>query len=161
MSAGKLTNLASNDVERFLLAAVPSLHLILGPIESAVILVVGIYTTGPVFAVGHGLFLLLIPLQVHLGHRFVKFRSDVAQITDARVTLVSQAVSGARIMKMNGWELEFQKRIQALRAEETAKLQAASYYKAINDAIYYFSSIVVVSICLWNKFVPLSRSCRV
>jgi len=143
MSAGKLTNLASNDVERFLLASIPSLHLALGPIEAIVILVVGIYTIGPVFAVGHGLFLLMVPLQVYLGRKFVRFRSEVAKITDARVTLVSQAVSGARIMKMNGWELEFQKRIAALRAKETVKLQAASFYKALNDAIYYFSSIVV------------------
>ncbi|KAL3941127.1 MAG: hypothetical protein SGBAC_004466 [Bacillariaceae sp.] len=143
MSAGKLTNLSSNDVERFLLASIPSLHLALGPIEAVVILAVGIYTIGPVFAVGHGLFLLLVPVQVYLGHRFVRFRSEVAQITDARVTLVSQAVLGARIMKMNGWELEFQKRITTLRAKETARLQAASFYKALNDAIYYFSSILV------------------
>ncbi|CAJ1947895.1 unnamed protein product [Cylindrotheca closterium] len=154
MSAGKLTNLASNDVERFLLASIPSLYLALGPIEAIVILVVGIYTTGPVFAVGHGLFLLLVPLQVYLGRRFVRFRSEVAEITDARVTLVSQAVSGARIMKMNGWEMEFQKRIAALRAKETAKLRAASSYKALNDAIYYFSSIVVaVAIFMVQVFV--------
>ena len=154
MSSGKLTNLASNDVERFLLASIPSLNLVLGPIEAIVILVVGICTMGPVFAVGHGLVLLLVPLQVYLGRRFVRFRSEVAQITDARVTLVSQAVSGARIMKMNGWEMEFQKRIATLRAKETAKLQAASYYKALNDAIYYFSSIVVsVAIFIVQVFV--------
>jgi ATP-binding cassette subfamily C (CFTR/MRP) protein 4 len=160
ISAGKLTNLASNDVERFLLASIPSLYLFLGPIEAVVILLLGIYTIGPVFAVGHGLFLLLVPLQVYLGRRFVQFRSQVASITDARVTLVSQAVSGARIMKMNGWELEFEKRITALRAMEVAKLKAASRYKALNEAIYYFSSTVVavsifsVHVLMGNELTP-------
>lgn len=143
ITAGKLTNLASNDVNRFLSAAIPSLYLMLGPIEALVVLIVGMYTIGAVFAVGHGLFLLLIPMQIFLGRRCVQFRSQVANITDARVTLVSQAVSGARIMKMNAWELEFERRIAALRAQEVAKLRAASRYKAVNDAIYYFSSIVV------------------
>lgn len=46
--AGKLTNIASNDVERFLMAAIPSLYLIAGPIEAVVILLIGIQTLGPV-----------------------------------------------------------------------------------------------------------------
>ena len=59
----------------------------------------------------------------------MKFRHQVASITDARVTLVSQAVSGVRIMKMNAWEVEFETRIAALRAEEVAALKAASRFK--------------------------------
>lgn len=48
ISAGKLTNLASNDVERFLLASIPSLYMITGPMEAVVILIIGIFTLGPV-----------------------------------------------------------------------------------------------------------------
>lgn len=143
VNAGQLTNLASNDVERFLSAAIPSLYLILGPLEAIAILIVGLHVIGPVFAVGHGIFLMLVPLQFYLGRRFVQFRSQVAAITDSRAGLLGQAISGARIIKMNGWELEFEKRITALRSKEVAKLQAASRFKALNDAIYYFSSIVV------------------
>lgn len=143
VSPGQLTNLASNDVERFLLAAIPSLYLIIGPLEAIVILIVGIHLIGPIFAVGHLLFFLLVPLQLHLGKCFVKFRSSVANSTDARVGLVGQAVSGARIMKMNCWENEFEKRIKLYRTQEARQLLAASRYKALNDAIYYFSSVVV------------------
>ena len=143
VSAGKLTNLASNDVERFLIASIPSLHFLVGPIEAILILIVGIYTIGPVFAVGHAVFLVLVPLQIFLSRKFVHFRSQVASLTDARVTLVSQAVSNNRIVKMNAWELEFEKRIAKLRESEIAKLRAASRYKAFNDAVYFFSSVVV------------------
>ena len=47
-SAGKLTNLASNDVERFVLASIPSLYLVVGPVEAVVILVIGVNILGPV-----------------------------------------------------------------------------------------------------------------
>jgi ATP-binding cassette subfamily C (CFTR/MRP) protein 4 len=152
ISTGKLTNLASNDVERFLLASIPSLYLIVGPLEAVVILYVGIQIIGPVFAVGLILFVFLVPVQFFLGKRFTKFRSEVAAFTDARVNLVSQAVTGARIMKMNGWELEFEKRISALREKEIEKLRRASRYKAVNDAIYYFSS-AVVSVFIFSAHV--------
>ena len=113
-----------------------------------------------VFAVGHAMFIFLVPLQFYLGRRFVKFRRRVASITDARAGLVSQAVSGVRIMKMNAWELEFRKRIAATRAEEVAALQAASRFKALNEAIYYCSSVVVaalifaVDVGMGNELTP-------
>jgi ATP-binding cassette subfamily C (CFTR/MRP) protein 4 len=86
---------------------------------------------------------MLMPLQFYLSRRFVHFRSQIAAITDARVSLVSQAVSGARVMKMNAWELEFDKRISKIRAEEVSKLQNSGRLKALNEAIYYFTSVVV------------------
>lgn len=106
------------------------------------------------------MFIFLIPLQFYLGRRFVKFRRQVASITDARVTLVSQAVSGVRIMKMNAWELEFQKRIAAIRTEEVATLKAASRFKALNEAVYFCSSSLVAAIIfaasvgLGNELTP-------
>ncbi len=100
-SSGHVTNLVSNDVERFSQASVVMPFLLHGPIIAVVILVVGIFMIGPVFAVGYVFLLMLLPLQVYLGRRFVHFRSQVASLTDKRVTLVSQAVSGCRVVKMN------------------------------------------------------------
>lgn len=146
VSAGKITNLASNDVARYQMAAISTIWIIVVPIEAVVILIIGVRTLGPTFAIGHALLLGLIPIQFYLSRCFVKFRRKVASFTDARVTLVSQAVSGARLMKMNGWELEFEARISALRAKEVQILKTASRFKALNDAIYFSSSSVIASI---------------
>jgi ATP-binding cassette subfamily C (CFTR/MRP) protein 4 len=132
---GHVTNLASNDVEPFIVTSVASIFLILGPLEALAIMLVGIYMIVSVFAAGYGLFVLLLPLQFYLSKRFVQFCTKVAALTNARVCLVSQAVSGARFMKMNGWELEFDKRVTKLQDEEVAKLQGASHFKALNKAI--------------------------
>lgn len=84
-----------------------------------------------------------VPLQFWLGRRFVYLRHEVAYLTDARVTLVSQAVSGARVLKLQGWELELERKITHIRNQEIERLRSTSRLKACNDAIYYLSSLVV------------------
>jgi hypothetical protein len=62
---------------------------------------------GPAFAAGCGLLVVvLVPLQFYLGGKFAFYRSKIAKITDKRVTFVSQAVRGARVMKMSGYECQ-------------------------------------------------------
>jgi ATP-binding cassette subfamily C (CFTR/MRP) protein 4 len=94
-SSGRILNLASNDVERFIMAALFTNHLIWAPTQSLAILGVGIWLMGSAFAVGFGLLMLLVvPLQFYLSQRFAYYRSKIAAITDRRVNLVSQAVYG-------------------------------------------------------------------
>lgn len=143
VTSGKLTNLASNDVERFLTTSVAANFIVMGPLEAIIILAVGMSLLGPAFAAGYALILLLIPLQFFLSRRFAHYRGRVAALTDQRVSLVSQAVTGARVVKMNAWELEFEKRILRIRHNEVALLQKSSRLKAWNEAIYYVASVTV------------------
>ena len=143
-SAGQVSNLASNDVERFLNVCIYSPYLICGPLEACAILGVGVSIIGVAFAAGFGLFLaVLLPLQYHLSQRFAKLRSQVASYTDKRVSLVSQVIMGARVVKMNAWELEFEKRIHDCRTEEMNFIEQTCRYKGINEAIYFVSSLLV------------------
>lgn len=152
-TSGRLTNLASNDVERFALTAIYTNLLLAAPVEIATIFVVGILVMGPIFCFGYALLVLvLVPLQFWLGRRFVYLRRKVAHLTDARVTLVSQAVSGARVMKLQGWELELERKILDIRDREIKRLRSTSRLKACNDAIYYLSSLVV-SISVFSLYV--------
>lgn len=143
ISNGYIMNLASTDVEKFVYASVTSPFLFLGPFFCIVILVIGILIIGPVFAIGYVLLACLIPLQIALGRKFALYRSQVAAITDERVNFVSQAISGVRIMKYNGWEYNFRDRIQKIRAREIATIQKAGRYKALNEAIFFSASISI------------------
>ena len=143
-SSGKIMNLASNDVERFLMASLFINYLFWAPIQSFAILGVGIKSIGPAFAAGFGLLVVLFaPMQFYLSHRFAKYRSKIAAITDRRVTLVSQAVAGARVMKMSGWEGQFQERIQNIRKDEVAQIERANRLKAWNEALFFASNVVI------------------
>jgi ATP-binding cassette, subfamily C (CFTR/MRP), member 4 len=145
---GHVTNLASNDVERFVLTSIYANILLASPIEIIAILLVGIYTIGPVFACGYLLLLIMVPMQYILSRRFVLLRSKIAAYTDARVHLVAQAVSGARVLKLQGWEKELEHKIAILRDREIYQLARANGLKAWNDTIYYTSSLVVATTVL-------------
>jgi ABC-type multidrug transport system fused ATPase/permease subunit len=142
-TAGEMSNLASNDVERFLYASLFISYLFWAPIEAISVLCVGIYQLGPAFAAGYVVLFTFVPLQFYLGHRFAISRSRVTSFTDERVNLVSQAVTGARVMKMSCWELEFVKRINDLRKDEIKVIRTASRYRALNEAIFFATSVSV------------------
>jgi ABC-type multidrug transport system fused ATPase/permease subunit len=148
-SSGKILNLASNDVERFIMAALFVNSLIWAPLQSFAILGVGIWLLGPAFAAGFALLLLVVvPLQLYLSNRFAYYRSKIAALTDRRVNLVSQAIYGSRIMKMNGWEWQFLERIQSIRKDEIAQISKANQLKALNEALF-FSANIVISIVIF------------
>ena len=135
--------MASNDVERFQLTSVWAVFIIAGPIASVLILIVGIIVTGPAFAVGFSLMILLLPIQIYAGRKFAQYRSRVAALTDSRVGLVSQTVLGNRVMKFNGWEDSFREKIAHQREQEVNVLYRASIYRAFNEALFYFTSLLV------------------
>eukprot|EP00986_Skeletonema_menzelii_P009118 scaffold4065_cov211-Skeletonema_menzelii.AAC.1 len=143
VSNGHVTNLASNDVERFQFTSVAAVFIFVGPIASILILIVGIFVTGPAFAVGFSLMILLMPIQIHVGRKFAQFRSRVAALTDSRVSLVAQTVHGNRVMKFNGWEDSFREKIAYQREQEVKVLYKASIYRAFNEALFYFTSLLV------------------
>ena len=152
-STGQIMNLVSNDVERFMLTTLFISYVIWAPIQAIAILVIGLYLIGPAFAIGIGLLLFVfVPLQIYLSKRFASLRSKVASITDQRMTLVSQAIGGVRVMKMSGWENELQKRIDDVRASEVAQIYRANKLKALNEALF-FSVNVVISIAIFVSHV--------
>mmetsp|Transcript_18358 Transcript_18358/g.26582 ORF Transcript_18358/g.26582 Transcript_18358/m.26582 type:complete len:1406 (-) Transcript_18358:280-4497(-) len=145
-SSGTVINLATNDVERFILAALFLPYLFWSPVCAIAVLVVGVYLIGVSFVAGYIVLFLFVPLQFYLSKRFAELRSKVAAITDERVTLVSQAVAGVRVMKMSGWELQFDERIANVRRKEMLQIQRASRLKALNEAVFFLTNIVVAMI---------------
>jgi ATP-binding cassette subfamily C (CFTR/MRP) protein 4 len=142
--SGQVMNLVSSDVERLVSATLFGSYIIWGPVIAIGSLVAGIQFIGPAFAAGFGLLVcIFVPLQFYLSQRFANLRSKVAVLTDARVTLVSQAVNGCRVMKMSGWEVEFEKRIAKVRQEEIMQIQKANRLKAWNEAVYYACNVVI------------------
>jgi len=143
-SYGKIMNLASNDVDRFMMTTLFVSHLFWSPVLSLVCLVVGCVFLGPAFAAGFGLLVVvLVPVQFYLSGRFAHYRSTIAAITDKRVTFVSQAVRGARVMKMSGYEWKFLDRIHDFRDKETTQIAKANRLKSWNESIFFCTNVVV------------------
>mmetsp|Transcript_876 Transcript_876/g.1744 ORF Transcript_876/g.1744 Transcript_876/m.1744 type:complete len:1390 (+) Transcript_876:165-4334(+) len=141
---GRILNLASNDVERYMFTTLFVSFLWWAPLQAVGILVTGVVLVGWAFCVGIAvLVILFVPLQTWLSHSFAKFRSNIAAITDQRVNFVSQAVRGARVMKLSGYETQFLERIQEFRALEIHQIQQANRLKAANEALFYATNVVI------------------
>jgi ATP-binding cassette subfamily C (CFTR/MRP) protein 4 len=144
VSSGQVMNLVSNDVERLILAAYYGPFIIWGPVFGIGSLISGIHIIGPSFAAGFGLLIcIFIPLQFYFSRKFSQLRSNVAVLTDARVTLLSQAVLGVRVMKMNGWEIGFETRLAKARTAEISQILKTSQLTAWNQALYYACNVVI------------------
>lgn len=145
-ASGHITNLASNDVEKFLITSVTSNYIVLGPIETLIVLCLGTNITGPSFLAGFALLCLLVPMQFFLSRKFASLRKEIAALTDSRVGWISQAVQGARIMKQSGFEYLFLDRITEARRQEIRKLHQTTLLRAMNEAIYFFTTATVAMV---------------
>ena len=146
---GRVLNLASNDVERFFLTCLFVSYLWWAPLQLIGITMVGCFVLNSIQAFGTGIAILLIvfiPIQYYLSRQFAYYRSNVATITDERVTYISQVIRGSRIMKYSGFETMFVQRIQELRKQEINYIQYALRLKAANETLYFVTSIVITMI---------------
>ena len=70
------------------------------------------------------------------------------------MNLVSQAIEGARVMKMSGWENELQKRILNARAREVIQIQKANRSKALNEGMFYVTyGVVSTTIFVFHVYI--------
>jgi ATP-binding cassette, subfamily C (CFTR/MRP), member 4 len=157
-SYGHVMNLVSNDVERFLMAALFINYIFWGPILFIAILIVGYLLMGWSFCAGLALLILVfIPLQLYLSYMFAHYRSTVAALTDRRVSFVAEAIRGVRVMKMSAFELLFLDRIMHYRKDEVSKIAQANTLKAWNEALI-FATNVVVSLAIFTVHVLLGNT---
>jgi ATP-binding cassette, subfamily C (CFTR/MRP), member 4 len=80
LNSGKVINLATNDVERFLLASVMISFLWWGPVQAIVVLLVGLKIIGPAIIAGYAFLLVIGVVQYFLGRSFAFYRSKVSVI---------------------------------------------------------------------------------
>lgn len=79
LNSGKIVNLATNDVERFLLASVMVSFLWWGPVQAIVVLFIGLNIIGRAFIAWYALLLVIGVLQLFLGRSFALYRSKVTK----------------------------------------------------------------------------------
>ncbi len=154
-----ILNLASNDVDRFLLASLFAGHLFWAPLQSLAILATGVALMGVAFLAGFVLLLVVfVPLQFYLSRRFASLRQHIAGFTDLRVHQVKNALKGIRVIKWQAMEYAWQKRIQATRAQEMEKIIHANHLKAWNEALFFVTNIVVAMTIFFVHVILLGKT---
>ncbi|XP_022257889.1 multidrug resistance-associated protein 4-like isoform X2 [Limulus polyphemus] len=145
---GQMVNLLSNDVNRFDESVIFLPYLVVGPLQTAVVIAVLWQHLGPACLAGLSVLLLYIPFQGIMERLFSKLRLKTASITDERIRLMNEIVLGMRVIKMCAWEKPFANLIETSRRKEICKIQHTSILRAVNTSLFFVSSKIILFICL-------------
>ncbi|XP_074520696.1 ATP-binding cassette sub-family C member 4-like [Halichoeres trimaculatus] len=143
-TTGQIVNLLSNDVNRFDEITTNLHYLWVGPLQAVVIIVYLWYEIGPSCLAGMTAIVLMLPLQTWFGKLFGIFRGKTAVLTDNRIRIMNEVVSGIRIIKMYAWEKPFSALVTEVRRQEIRQILKSSYLRGLNMATFFSSSKVIV-----------------
>lgn len=147
ISTGFVVNLASNDVERFEDACEFWMYLIFAPVETVLVLVCVSLVLGFLPAIsGLGCILILGPLQGLLSKYIAKYRVKASQVTDKRINLMGELISGILAVKMLGWEDPLLKNVTSLRRKEHNFLKRMNYTVANIFALSGYVQTIMVCV---------------
>ncbi|PNF15053.1 Multidrug resistance-associated protein 9 [Cryptotermes secundus] len=139
-AAGQIVNLLSNDVNRFD-SVTMWLHFVwIMPIQTVVVTYFIWEAVGWSALIGVlAIFLQTVPVQSYLSKLTSKLRLNIATRTDERVRLMSEIISGIKVIKMYAWERPFEKMVQLARRHEIKVVTSASYLRGLYLSTMVFS----------------------
>ncbi|XP_035178458.1 multidrug resistance-associated protein 7 isoform X1 [Oxyura jamaicensis] len=155
-TVGEIVNFMSTDTSRLVNFCL-SFHEVWSlPFQFAITLYLLYQQVGVAFLGGLALALLLVPINKVIANRIMMSNKEMLQHKDARVKLMTEFLSGIRVIKFYAWEKHFSTRINACRAKELQKLRAIKYLDAV--CVYLWAALpVVVSIVIFITYVLLGH----
>ena len=122
-TTGQVIDLISNDVQRleedtvkWIPYAVFSIPILM------VVTVLLVYFIGWQALMGVLFLCLLVPYFAGLSYASASLRVRTAAVSDRRISLMNQVVSGIRAIKAHAWEDEYRKQIKQTRRYDTLNL---------------------------------------
>ncbi|PFX22992.1 Multidrug resistance-associated protein 4 [Stylophora pistillata] len=137
-TAGRLFDLISNDVKRMEEETVKFFFLTPFAVLSYAGTIFLIYsligwqaTTGVFFLC------ILIPYFAVLSYASAKLRLRTATVSDQRISLMNQVVSGIRAVKTHAWEDEYRRKTKDIRRNEISVISKRTAIQSSLDALLY------------------------
>uniref|UniRef100_A0A669CZP7 Multidrug resistance-associated protein 4 n=1 Tax=Oreochromis niloticus TaxID=8128 RepID=A0A669CZP7_ORENI len=143
-TTGQIVNLLSNDVNHFDEITLRLHYLWAGPLQAMVIIIFLWYEIGPSCLAGVATIAVMMPIQTWFGKLFGIFRSKTAVLTDSRIRIMNEVVSGIRIIKMYAWEKPFSALVTEVRKKEMSRILKSSYLRGLNMASFFASNKLII-----------------
>ncbi|NXX42242.1 MRP7 protein, partial [Tricholaema leucomelas] len=155
-TVGEIVNFMSTDAARLVNFCTSFHELWSLPFQFAITLYLLYEQVGVAFLGGLALTLLLVPINKVIANRIVLNNQEMLKHKDTRVKLMTEFLSGIRVIKFYTWEKHFSSRISACRAKELQKLRAVRYLDAV--CVYLWAALpVIVSIAIFITYVLLGH----
>ena len=129
--------------------AVSDVGMIFGDLQISIVTIVGalgllFWYLGLTAFVSLGLLLLMVPLTRQIARSFSRLDVELMKFRDQRVTLMSQVLSGIRVVKYFAWEKSVQKEVGAVRANELLFRKKLARSESLATLSYIAVSTVVL-----------------
>ncbi|KAM5164109.1 ATP-binding cassette sub-family C member 10 isoform 2-T2 [Mantella aurantiaca] len=155
-SPGEVMNLMSTDVDRITNFCRSFHELWSLPLQFAITLYLLYQQVGIAFLGSLGLALLLVPLNKVIATRIMSNNRELLQHKDDRVKLVTELLSGMRVVKFYTWEEHFARQLTILRKKELRSLRAIKLLDAV--CVYLWAALpVLISIVTFVTYVLLGN----
>ncbi|CAH3112435.1 unnamed protein product [Porites lobata] len=151
-TTGQIVNLMTSDVQKLEQTTVFAHYIWIAPLAVCVVAFFCWQEVGLAVLPGVFLFLCLVPFQWWIGRFFVRLRSKIAALTDERIKVMNEIISGMRVIKMYTWEKPFAKLVANLRRQEINQTKWYAFFRAINGA-FYISALAVISFVVFTTYV--------
>ena len=114
-TTGNVIDLISNDVQRIELAPRWICTALLAVFEFVTVVLFLLYFIGWPTITGILFPLAVIPCIMIISHVCAQLRLETAEVTDRRISLMNELVSGIRAVKAHAWEENYREKVQEVR----------------------------------------------
>eukprot|EP00666_Eupelagonemidae_sp_cell4sb_P017930 gene17930-biopygen7345 len=154
---GAVVNIQSNDCLR-VANIVSALNVLwTAPLTIVVAIVLLLQAVGTAAFAGLAFMLVLVPVNGIAVAQMESIREEVIQLTDSRVTMMNELLSGIRIVKFTTLEEHFKSRILEVRRKELDLLTAQSYWHAFTSFLV-FATPTLTSVCTFVVYAALGNT---
>ena len=115
ITSGHVINLVSNDIQRLDLATQNLFASLRSPFDLVVLGILLWTLIGWQAVTGLAFALILIPYEAEMTGWVAKLRMQAARVTDNRLAVMNEIVSGIRAVKMYAWEWPYRDAVRLIR----------------------------------------------
>ncbi|KAK2865713.1 hypothetical protein Q7C36_001769 [Tachysurus vachellii] len=154
-TVGETVNLMSADAQRFN-DVTNFIHLLWScPLQICISIAFLWIELGPSVLAGLLVMLLMVPINGLLATKSRTFQMENMKFKDKRMKLMTEILSGIKILKLYAWEPSFQAQVQDVREKELKVMKKFAYLSSIS--IFIFSCApALVSLATFAVFVSVS-----
>ncbi|VVC32373.1 Hypothetical protein CINCED_3A009972 [Cinara cedri] len=161
-TVGQVINLISNDVSRFDITLPGIQYLFIGPVQTIIVTYLVWQEIGISSLIGVATLLIFIPFQGWFGKKIMNFRLMTANLTDNRIRLMNEIISGIHVIKMYAWEKSFAKLIENVRRMEIQKVRGSSIIRTIAQSFIDFQTklqifVMILSYVLLGNYISAEK----
>ncbi|KAL9985334.1 hypothetical protein ACROYT_G007724 [Oculina patagonica] len=145
-TTGRMIDLISNDVQRMEQGAIKWMFVAFFSVPVLVVVpILLLYFIGWQALMGFSFMCLLVPYFALLSCASAALRLRTAAVSDQRISLINQVVSGIRAIKTHAWEDEYREKIKNTRRHEINILRKKSFVWSCVGALR-FSSVSMATL---------------